>query len=347
MKKLILILLLFASAIFAQSELTLLFDDDNHPTYGYEYFITNDGHRLKTVDEEYFIVAKPHLYYWYFPTFIDQTDENLYYTTSTSGINNYSSLDEVYNSTLSLRDPSIIQVADTFFCIMTKNAFLNPCTSFAILKSVDLINWTAIADLEIAPDIPTANKVWAPEWFRDTDNKIYVLFSLSTQNYQTWGGVNFQTYIIEPTDSNMLTWGTPSKLTVTGETDIVDNFMYYESGTYYLFYSPHNSPSKIPNYIEVATSSTLMGTYTPNTSWVGFGSGVEGASIHKIENNVFIPNYKYIIFFDVYNLVAGKTRMGYALSNSIIDGWTAKIDLNIDFPHGTPIKINKEGDIVQ
>lgn len=47
-------LLLFTSAIFAQSELPLLFDDS--PPNGYEYFKTSDGETFKTSDNEYFVV---------------------------------------------------------------------------------------------------------------------------------------------------------------------------------------------------------------------------------------------------------------------------------------------------
>lgn len=337
MKKILFLIIVLTALTFGQSNLLLF---DNGLSNNYEYFITANGEKFKTTDG-LLAVQDGYEYTWYFPTFKDYPDtpdEDFYLSTSNYGKFGWTEPQKVYDSPLGFRDPSIIQVNDTFYCVATYNAFANPCTSFVVIKSIDLYNWSLVGYVNIASDIPTTNKVWAPEWFIDTDGKRYVFFSLSTQNYAGWGGVDFQIYKMENNSLSTLSWGTPEKITITGKTDVIDGFMYKENNIYYLFYATKGADDGTISYIELATSASLADAFTVigENDWTGFGRGVEGMSVHKINN-------EYIMFLDCFHRIQSRTRMAYSTSQSLISGWSKKQDLNINIYHGTPFRVNKEG----
>lgn len=297
-----------------------------------QLFKTIDGNYLNTADGERFLVDKISPSYssvWIFPTFISTISEKLYTSTATWGVTDWSEPELAYTPSYNLRDPSLIKSLDTFYCVTTVNAWDNPCTTFAILRSPDLISWEVVTYVDLSSFLVGLNKTWAPEWFID-DDSTYIIVSLTADNYQGWGGVNFQLYKIASLNSSMNLWSVATPITVDGKTDLIDGFVYKEGEYYYLFYTNQDN-----HYIELAIAENLNDTFYPlkEDDWAGWGNA-EGMSVFKIGN-------KYRIYFDVWSLYPAFTpRMGISESYSLVSGWSDRIDLNWDIMHGTPLRIS-------
>jgi len=225
-----------------------------------------------------------------------------------------------------LRDPSLIYTNNKYYVAYTNNDGTPVSTSFAIASSPDLITWTFERNVSCS-GISGVNKIWAPQFYQDSDNTINVIVSGSTNS-----GTTFQTYLLSATASDLSTFGSPVLLTITGKTNVIDAEIVKVGSTYNMFYKEETT-----KFIEKATSSTLTGTYTPvgTGNWAGWGADIEAPEIVKISST------KYRIYFDKY------TQQGIYYSDSAdLVTWSAKQLINTDKFTASHISVQKFTSIV-
>lgn len=210
-----------------------------------------------------------------------------------------------------LRDPSIMYKDGYWWCVYSdvpSNSDFNT-TRFGVAKSTNLLDWQHAFNIDSGTP-----QTWAPEWFVDTNGKVYVIVALY-----------FHTYLLE-INLNSGTIGTSTDLNIPG--DSIDGTIVFDSGTYYLFVK--NETTK---YIERYTASAVTGPYTITGSgnWAGWGADIEGPSIVKL------PDGTWRIYFDGYNAGEYYTSTASALSSNT---WSAKTTLPQKVRHGSVIRLD-------
>lgn len=213
------------------------------------------------------------------------------------------------NTGTSLRDPSTLKIGNTWFTAYTVNNGLSK--NFAVIKSTDLLNWTQVALVDVS-SIGSINQAWAPELILDTNGDVYVFFS----SMAVTTGIG-SAYRVKATASDLSTWSAPVAVSWTSApSNIIDPTFVKSGSTWYCFYKHETT-----KYIERATSSSLTGTYTIDQTgnWTGWGSGVEGPELVKVNATT------WRIYVDRY--VAGT---GYAWAESSdLTTWTALTNVTI------------------
>lgn len=223
---------------------------------------------------------------YYFATFRNDQQTKLYLTSSFDG-RSFTTMtgSAVYTSPLpeTLRDPSIIKLADGYYVCHTTGTNLGNAPYFSILKSTDLVNWIKVTDVSMA-SIPNTNYTWAPEWYQDEDGSVHILVSVSpliTREHRL--------YEIHPTVSGSWTaWSAPVELTGTAFpafshpagsiawVGYYDAYVVKRSGEYYLFYFDVST-----SFIHCAKAPSLTGPYTAikTGNWQGIGYYKEGGTM--------------------------------------------------------------------
>lgn len=176
-------------------------------------------------------------------------------------------------SSTSCRDPSIIKYSNVWYQCHTTVSF-STGTSFAIASSEDLTIWNEIKTVDCS-SISGVDQIWAPEFFVDDDDSVYVIFSAHS-------GSTRKLYEVHPTTSDLSsTWSTPVEITASSgsfPTETIDGCMNKIGSTYYLTFK--NNGTYVLGY---ATSSSLTSGYTVvkdgTTSYIG---SAEGPSIIPI-----------------------------------------------------------------
>jgi len=186
----------------------------------------------------------------------------------------------------SLRDPSIIYHQGHYYICHTAGNF-GAVPYFSIIVSTDLKNWSHFVNVPMT-GIAGIQRTWAPEWFRDDDGSLHILVSASKNTNDISN--HHIIYTLHSLDANDLSqWSVPepvtglvfaSTLTWTGEEiprmGFYDAYIVKRGSTYFMFYFNASS-----NYIELASSSALVGPYTQvrNKNWLGIGIYKEGPSV--------------------------------------------------------------------
>lgn len=178
-------------------------------------------------------------------------------------------------ASLKQRDPSLIRHAGRYWIAHTLGEL--PSTGsdkFQVLVSDDLLTWTAVVQVDCS-SITGSTLIWAPEWFVDDDGSVTVFVAANPG-----GGASHTLYRTAPTNAGMTTWSTPTAVTVTGKSNVIDGFVVKKGSTYYLWYKDDTTA-----YIEYASSSTLAGPYTvlQSGNWAGWGSSVEAPCLVKVD----------------------------------------------------------------
>lgn len=154
-------------------------------------------------------------------------------------------------------------------------------TFWTLLKSIDLLDWEHVADVDMT-SIASLHRVWAPEFFIDDDGTLRVFTSCST------GGVltNFQIYEQHLDDPDDLTdWTNPVLLTGTSlRTNMIDAYCVRKAGFYHIWYKDDTT-----KFVEIMRSASLLTGYTiyKGTDWAGWGSGLEGPTLVKINEDTW------------------------------------------------------------
>ncbi|MET8154079.1 glycoside hydrolase family 43 protein [Actinoplanes sp. NPDC049668] len=203
-----------------------------------------------------------------------------------------------------IRDPSVMRHTDGYYYIVYTTNWTGNTIGFA--RSADHVNWTFLRNVTVGLNGSTGS-TWAPEWFKDTDGSIHVIFSASTAG--TAG--QFQPYRITATSADLSTWSARAAIGIPA--NHIDTFVVRSGGTYHAFVK--NETTK---YIEHATASSLTGpwTFTGTGNWAGWGSGLEGPAL------VQLPSGAWRLYFDQY----GAGRYYYADSTNL-NTWSAKTEL--------------------
>jgi len=203
-----------------------------------------------------------------------------------------------------IRDPSIIRHTDGYYYIVYTTNWTGDTIGFA--RSTDHVNWTFLRNVTVGLNGSTGS-TWAPEWFKDSDGSVNVIFSASTAG--TAG--QFQPYKITATNSDLSAWSARTAIGIPA--NHIDTFVVKSGSTYHAFLK--NETTK---YIEHATAGALTGpwTFTGTGNWAGWGSGLEGPAL------VQLPSGSWRLYFDQY----GAGRYYYADSANL-NTWSAKTEL--------------------
>jgi hypothetical protein len=194
-----------------------------------------------------------------------------------------------------IRDPSVIRHTDGYYYVVYTTNWTGNTIGFA--RSADYVTWTFLRNVTVGLGGSTGS-TWAPEWFKDSDGSVHVVFSAST----TGTAGQFRPYRITATNADLSAWTSPVALGIPA--NYIDSFLVKSGGTYHNFLK--NETTK---YIEHATATSLNGpwTFVGTGNWAGWGSGLEGPAL------VQLPDGRWRIYFDQY----GAGRYYYADSSNL------------------------------
>jgi hypothetical protein len=203
-----------------------------------------------------------------------------------------------------IRDPSVIRHTDGYYYVVYTTNWTGNTIGFA--RSAHYTTWTFLRNVTVGLNGSTGS-TWAPEWFKDSDGSVHVVFSAST----TGTAGQFRPYRITATNADLSAWTSPVALGIPA--NYIDSFLVKIGGTYHNFLK--NETTK---YIEHATATSLNGpwTFRGTGNWAGWGSGLEGPAV------VQLPDGRWRLYFDQY----GAGRYYYA-DSSDLNSFGAKVEL--------------------
>jgi hypothetical protein len=203
-----------------------------------------------------------------------------------------------------VRDPSIMRHTDGLYYLTYTTGWTGNTIGFA--RSEDGTHWTFLRNVTVGLNGSTGS-TWAPEWFKDSDGSVRVIFSAST----TGTAGQFSPYMITATDSSLANWSARSALGLSG--NHIDTFTVKVGSTYHAF-----AKNETTKYIEHATATSLTGPWSivGSGNWAGWGSGLEGPAL------VQLPNGNWRLYFD--NYAAGHY---YYADSTNLSTFTAKTEL--------------------
>jgi hypothetical protein len=228
-----------------------------------------------------------------------------------------------------LQEPSIIWWDGFWYVCYTYGAVAGE-TSFQVIRSPDLINWTLIATVDMTA-ITGVKFVWAPEFFVDSDGTVRV-YATCTINAD-WNH-DFKVYEVHATAADLSTWSAPVEVTGTGmPASIIDAFMLKVGDTYYLWYKD-NGPAECINY---ATSANPTSGFTQQASgdWAGWGARVEGPTV------IQLPDGRYRAYFQHYEWDPYRATQWWSEASNLAGPWSAKVQVVAPWPivHGSVLRV--------
>ena len=246
-------------------------------------------------------------------TSTDSTNFTLLSDTGFGGNTNY------------IRDPSIMKYTDGKYYVaytdpMTASC-CNPEDHFGIAVSSDLVHWTDLTTVKAG--VPAVSRTWAPEWFVEGDGTIKVIANIDTGNELP----DFQPYVFTALDSTLKSWSGPTALGIGA--DYIDTYVAKLGTTYHAFIK-----SETTRYLEHATAPSLTGpwTFVGKDDWAGWGSGLEGPAIVRLDDGT------YKMYVDPQ---AGGVPCQY-MTSSDLNKWSARASLpgtaGTTVRHGTVIR---------
>ncbi|MFC5835571.1 glycoside hydrolase family 43 protein [Nonomuraea insulae] len=204
-----------------------------------------------------------------------------------------------------IRDPSVIRHTDGYYYLVYTTNWTGDTIGFA--RSADAVTWTFLRNVTVGLNGATGS-TWAPEWFKDSDGSVHVIYSASTAG--TAG--QFRPYRITATNSALSAWSAPAALGIPA--NYIDSFVVKVGSTYHNFLK--NETTK---YIEHATATSLTGpwTFAGTGNWAGWGSGLEGPALTRL------PDGRWRLYFD--NYTGGRY---YYTDSSNLSSFGAKVELS-------------------
>jgi hypothetical protein len=243
----------------------------------------------------------------YLMTAFTNTSESNMYIYDSANATNYSLVKaSAYTPPSGLiRDPSVIRHTDGYYYVVYTTNWTGDTIGFA--RSADYTNWTFLRNVRVGLNGATGS-TWAPEWFKDSDGSVHVIFSAST----TGTSGQFRPYRITATNQELSTWTSPVALGIPA--NYIDSFVVKAGNTYHNFLK--NETTK---YIEHATATSLSGPwqFVGTGNWAGWGSGLEGPAL------VQLPDNRWRLYFDQYS--AGRY---YYADSSNLSSFSAKVELS-------------------
>ncbi|MGC5014181.1 glycoside hydrolase family 43 protein [Streptosporangium sp. DT93] len=203
-----------------------------------------------------------------------------------------------------IRDPSVLRHTDGYYYLVYTTNWTGDTIGFA--RSADTVSWTFLRNVTVGLNGATGS-TWAPEWFRDSDGSVHVIFSASA----TGTAGQFRPYRITATDTALSSWSAPVALGIPA--NYIDSFVVKVGSTYHNFLK--NETTK---YIEHATATSLTGpwSFTGTGNWAGWGSGLEGPALTRL------PDGRWRIYFDNYT-----GRRYYHADSSDLATFSAKVEM--------------------
>ncbi|MDP4508934.1 glycoside hydrolase family 43 protein [Nonomuraea turcica] len=204
-----------------------------------------------------------------------------------------------------IRDPSVLRHTDGYYYLVYTTNWTGDTIGFA--RSADSVTWTFLRNVTVGLNGATGS-TWAPEWFRDSDGSVHVIYSAST----TGTAGQFRPYRITATNSALSSWSGPTPLGIPA--NYIDSFVVKVGSTYHNFLK--NETTK---YIEHATATSLNGPwqFTGTGNWAGWGSGLEGPALTRL------PDGRWRIYFD--NYTGGRY---YYADSSNLTSFGARVELS-------------------
>lgn len=237
--------------------------------------------------------------------FTNSSESNMYVYDSSNATNYNLIKANAYTPPSGLvRDPSVMRHTDGYYYLVYTTNWTGDTIGFA--RSSDHVTWTFLRNVTVGLNGSTGS-TWAPEWFKDTDGSVNVVFSASTAG--TAG--QFQPYKITATDAALSTWTARTAIGIPA--NHIDTFVVKSGSTYHAF-----AKNETTKYIEHATASSLTGpwAFTGTGNWSGWGSGNEGPALTQL------PNGQWRIYFDNYS--AGHY---YYADSADLSTWGSKVEL--------------------
>ena len=200
-----------------------------------------------------------------------------------------------------IRDPSVIKIGDTLWCVYTSGIF-GLVDYFSLIKSTDGgLSWTFVKTIT---SLSGATHTWAPEWFRDSDDSVHVQVAVSTDNYGSGGTINI--YELHPTTFDPAgTWSAAVSTPIpTWNSNAYDPSTIKVDNTYYTYVENGGC-------VYVSTASSLTGPYSSPTL-IAFG---DVTCTYGEGMNVFPLSYGY-------GMVLADSGYKFTTSNDLIH-WSA------------------------
>ena len=250
---------------------------NNFPTLVAEKIINNN---LKDIEEKIYSKIEDFVLY----AFFDESNDNVinfFVSKDNLHLKQIKTTNKIYG-----RDPSIIYYNNKFYVAVT--GYANNY-DFVIYESDDLENWTRH---EINCNLYDENfpKRWAPDFFIDDNNELYVF--ISKQYADTEGLGDFNIYKTKCTDIENLIFENATKINLTGtsSTNHIDATCIKIDGIYHLIVKDENQTGlTIEHYI----SGDLQNFSLQNYDFCNFGHFVEGPFVYKFKNEYIIGVEKY------------------------------------------------------
>ena len=260
--------------------------------------------------------------------FFDSSDGNKVNFFTSKDMINLTKLN--IDTNLAGRDPSLYYKNGKFYVAVTE---YNSTQDFAIFESEDLQTWTKHS-INLGLYNPTYPKIWCPEWYEDSDDKLYIIFARQYAN--TEGSGDFKPYIVECTDLDNYTFGTPTEITLSGNTDnnYIDGVIFKDSGVYNLILkNEHQGVMRLERF----TSSTIDGTFTRvDTNYGEMGQYYEGQFIVKLNGKYYLGAERYTnTIFEKSTYTIKESDDGLNFGN----GRNVEYQ-GIDLSHGSCIAVN-------
>jgi len=157
-------------------------------------------------------------------------------------------------------------------------------------------------------------------WFMD-DGDTYPRVIVPCTTTDNPPGQTYQMYESHATaadwSTNTASWSAPVQLTVTGKTNIYDPKIWHIGSTYYMWYTA------IPTgfCIELATASSLTGTYTPvkTGNWAGWGLSSSVGACSLEGPTMFYTGSGWTLQMEI-NQDTGTSATGYKFYYATCDG---------------------------
>lgn len=249
---------------------------NNFPTLVAEKIDNN----LKDIEEKIYSKIEDFVLYAFFD---DANDDviNFFVSKDNLHLKQLKTTNKIYG-----RDPSIIYYNNKFYVAVTGNA---KNYDFVIYESDDLENWTR-HEINCNLYDEKFQKRWAPDFFIDDNNELYVF--ISKQYADTEGLGDFNIYKTKCTDIENLIFENATKINLTGtsSTNHIDATCIKIDGIYHLIVKDENQKGlTLEHYI----SGDLQNFSLQNYDFCDFGHYVEGPFVYKFKNEYIIGVEKY------------------------------------------------------